>query len=414
MIKLVVSSVFAMFLAIGAKPAAASEPLRVYIDADFSIASSVGVAIELGLRSALAQVGDTVAGHPIVIVPMDHKANPRRSRANLEKFRHDQNAIAVFGGMQSPPYLTFGNEVNAAGTPLLLPWSAAAPLTRFANGDANFIFRLSVDDAKVGPFLVSEALRNGCDRIALVLADTGWGRANLRTMTSAFAAVFYEPIETVILPNNVGPVAANNAVRDLKNSNADCMISVLTVESSIRVFSALHDLAPEISVLSHWGMVGKKFTDAVPASIRDKLGLRVVQTCGLNVEQSGSQVLEKAIEAARLYRPGISNLYDLSAPAGFAHAFDLGLLFRAAIEQAQQSPMWSEGIVMRRQAFRTALENLSTPVDGILKTYNQPFTPVDGSNPDGHEALGSNDLCLARFGTDNQLMAVGVASRERR
>lgn len=414
MLKFILSTLVAFFLAFGVKQSSADE-LRIYIDADFSnVTSAVAEAIELGLRSALVISDDTVGGHPVVVVPMDHKGNPRRSRANIEKISRDPHAIAVFGGMQSPPYLTFGSDVNAAGMPLLLPWSAAAPLTRFANGDANFIFRLSVDDAKVGPFLVNAAIDSGCQRIGLVLVDTGWGRANLKTMTSAFETALQEPVKTIVVSPGLGAVGANNAVRDLKAGRADCVISVLTVKASIMLATALNELAPEIEVLSHWGAISSQFTDSVTASALDEMNFRVVQTCGLNVEVRGSPALDTALEAARVYRPGVSGLRDLSAPAGFVHAFDLGLLFGAAIEQAQQSPMWSEGIVKRRRAFRDAMENLSTPVEGILGTYNRPFSAVFPGNPDGHEALGSDDLCLARFGAESQLVAVDLASRERR
>lgn len=388
-----------------------AERLRIYIDADFSVASSVGDAIELGLRSVLAESDNVVAGHQVDVVPLDHRGNPRRSNANFEKFQRDPNGIAVFGGMQSPPYLTFGNQVNAAGLPLLLPWSAAAPVTRFAEGDENYIFRLSVDDSKVGPFLVRAAIESGCDRIGLVLVDTGWGRANLRTMTAALEATSNEPVATIIATTDIGPVGANNAVRDLARSGADCVISVLTVQPSIRVFSALHDLAPDIDVLSHWGMMSHEFVAEVPAAVRDQLNLRVVQTCGLSVELRGSPVLERALESARTYRPGLTELAELNAPAGFVHAYDLGLLFRAAVQQAAQTPEWSEGIVGRRRAFRVALENLAKPVTGILKTYETPFSAVSPSNPDGHDALGAESLCLVKYGSDDQLLAVRTSAR---
>jgi len=43
------------------------------------------------------------------------------------------------------------------------------------------------------------------------------------------------------------------------------------------------------------------------------------------------------------------------------------------------------------------MENVSTPVKGLIKTYRKPFSVWSDDNPDAHEALDENDLSLAKF-----------------
>lgn len=388
---------------------AQADELNVYVDADFSNIIAVAEAIELGLQTAMAETEHRIAGLSVSVLRKDHRGNPRRSQRNFEAVARDPNAIAVFGGMHSPPYLSFGKQVNADGIPLLLAWSAAAPITRFANGESNFIFRLSVDDAKAGPYLVSAALETGCKEIALVLVDTGWGRVNFETMNAALQAAGLEPAITAMVPSDIGPTAARNLARDIAKSGAQCTVSVLTVSTSVPLFNAMHELNVTMPVLSHWGFISDGFTSQVPHEVREALNLRVLQTCGLNVERAGSPILENAMVTARTLGASVETLRDIAAPAGFVHGYDLGRVFRAAAEQAAKTPEWSQGPVARRKALRSALVDLRTPVEGILMTYDAPFTDLTETARDGHEALGQSQLCLAKFDADDRLAAAKPA-----
>ncbi len=389
---------------------AQADELRVYIDADFSNTVSAAEAIELGLKTAMAEAENRVAGLPVSVLRLDHRGSPRRSQRNFEAVARDPNAIAVFGGQQSPPYLSFGQQINVEGIPLLLAWSAAAPITRFGNGAENYIFRLSVDDSKAGPYLVNAALESGCRDIAVVLVDTGWGRANYKTINAALQDVGLKPVFTTMVPSDIGPAAARNLVRDIANSGAQCTVSVLLASTSVPLFNAMHELNVGLTVLSHWGIISDRFATQVPHEVRQALQLRVIQTCGLKVERAGSTTLDRAMAMASTLGTRVETLRDIKAPAGFVHGYDLGRIFRAAAEQAAKTPEWSQGPKARRTALRNALADLRVPVDGILKTYEAPFTDLTEIERDGHEALGQDQLCLAKFDADDRLSAVNIAS----
>lgn len=386
---------------------ARAETLKVYFDADFTTNGPVESAIMLGLRTALMRKNGQVAGYPIEVVALDHRSNPRRSKSNISKFVRDPQAIAVFGGKQSPPYLTFGDFVNSSRALLLLPWSAAGPITRLAEGDENYIFRLSVDDEKAGPFLLRAALDAGCKNIGLLLVDTGWGRANRKRIESAMTAADAKPSNVVMVPSDAGPYVARGLVRELTNVGTDCVISVLTANVSIPALNGMHEIGADVRVFSHWGLLGSHFVDQVSHSVRESLNLQILQTCGLQLEKSGAPELAAALTAAMNFSPDIERLSDISASAGFVHAHDLGLILMAAIEQAAETNEWKDGSVGRRTAVRNALQELKSPVTGILSSYHSPFSKVTSDMRDGHEGLGSNQLCLTEFDSVGRLVALG-------
>lgn len=397
-----------LLLTFAALPSQADTPdgLNIYIDADFSQEPYVGEAIELGLKTALAETGGQIAGLPVSVRRLDHRTSPRRSKRNFATFLEDPNAIAMFGGKQSPPYLTYGEFINANRVPLLLGWSAAAPVTRLADGDANYIFRVSVDDRQAGPFLVEQALSEGCDDVGLVLVDTGWGRANLKTMTAALEARQRAPALTVMVPNDIGNTAARNIARDVASSGVECVLAVLTADTGATVVAAFHELEVAVEVLAHWGIVSAGFPRTVTFEMRETLKLRMLHTCGLNLERSGSEPLSRAIAQAAKQSAPIQSLVDIDAHAAFVHGYDLGRIFRAAVEQAAETELWSDSGVARRTALRDALAALEQPVEGILKVYDPPFADLSQDMRDGHDALGRESLCLTKFDEQNRIVSV--------
>ncbi len=65
------------------------------------------------------------------------------------------------------------------------------------------------------------------------------------------------------------------------------------------------------------------------------------------------------------------------SPVSAAQGYDTIYVLAAAIRQAGSSEGW---------AIRQALDDLREPVAGVVKTYRQPFNPVD------HEAIKAADV----------------------
>jgi branched-chain amino acid transport system substrate-binding protein len=394
-----IAGFFALFFV---ATAAKAENLELYIDADYSVSFAAAEAIELGVRTALAEAGDQLGGIPVTLVRKDHRGNVKRSYRTMQQFLQSPTALAMIGGLHSPPYITHREFMNENSVLTMLPWSAGAPITRAAAGDENWIFRVSIDDSKSGEFFVREAIeRQGCSAIALVLLETGWGRAAEAAIKAALATRNMNPAIVEYFPFSVGDAAAGTLANAVASSSADCAILLANAGNGATVFRALHGKTPGLRIFSHWGIMGGAFHTEVPPEMRRSMDLRVLQTCALRAETDGSEVLAQALARAM---PAAAGVAEIGAVTGFVHGYDMTRIMLAAADQAAETDAWKSGsITDRRRAMKDALEDLRVPVEGILKTYSTPFRAWSSGDRDAHEALGIDDLCMARFRDDGLL-----------
>jgi branched-chain amino acid transport system substrate-binding protein len=165
-------------------------------------------------------VGDRLGGFQAEIVPLDHRGNSRRSLRHLETFARDDRALALFAGLHSPPLLENRDYINRNEILVLDPWAAAGPITRPPEGE-NWIFRLSIDDARAGYVIAREAVAEGFRRPYLLLEDTGWGKSNETTMTRALAELGVEPVGVEWFNWNLGATGARIILRKIADTGAD-------------------------------------------------------------------------------------------------------------------------------------------------------------------------------------------------
>lgn len=381
-------------------PLADSKALRVYLDADRQEHFASARAIELGVRTALSEVEHHVAGYDIEVVPLDHRGNVKRSKLNMRKFLEDPDSLAMFGGLHSPPYLKYRAFINENRILLLLPWSAAGPLTR-AEDSENWVFRLSIDDRKAAARIVQFAFDSGkCTTPALVLWESGWGRTNEKTLTEAISTKGVATAPVFYFPGSLESTDARVLALRLEETGSDCAFLIANVREGIEIVSAMAELENPPTVFSHWGITGGRFERDVDARARRQVDLHVLQTCYPQDDQELTPKGRATMALARqLFPEEIGGRTQLSAPAGFFHGYDLAQLLIAALSN---NPNIKDVATLRRSV-KQSLESLSVPVQGLMRVYDQPFRPYDLVDPDAHEALDFDDLCMARYGTDGTI-----------
>jgi branched-chain amino acid transport system substrate-binding protein len=394
---------WAVLLILGTLAARADQaPLHLYLDADRTGTRAAGIAIEQGIRTALSEVDNQLDGRPVELVIRDHRGSSPRSRANLEEFLRDPQALAVFSGLHSPPLLAHRDFINDNAILLLDPWAAAGPITRPPHGE-NWIFRLSVDDSKAGRMIADHAVRlEGFRNPFLLLENTGWGRSNQSTMTAALSELGVEPAGLLWFNWGLGEHEARILLRRITASGADVVFLVANAPEGKQLARAMAGLPAEqrLPIRSHWGITGGDFTVTVDAAARAGLDLAFIQSRFSFMDESDRPLVHRVLRLARSLFPGqIDRPADIHAPTGFVHAYDLTRLLIAAAAQARLS---GDPKVDRPQ-LRAALESLRQPVEGLIKTYHRPFSSYDSAHPDAHEALDSSDWTLGRYAADGTI-----------
>ena len=390
--------------------AAADAPLRFYLDADRSLAKASGDSIEAGIRAALADFGGTVHGRPVELVLSNHRGNSKRALRAIETFQDDPDALAMFCGMHSPPILAHRDYINANQILLMNPWAAAGPITRPPATDENWIFRLSVDDTNAGTFIAREAVARGVRKPVLFLEETGWGRSNYRSMTKAFETALGEMPQVEWFDWGVPEAELSILVRHAIEGGGDAVVFVGNAPEGADFISVMAALpqSERLPVFSHWGITGG--TLKVDQDTLDRVDLLFIQTdCAVAESKPGERcwtAFERARDAGLL--GDITTPSQLAAPTGFVHAYDLTSILLQAIADTELTG----DIAADRAAVRATLTALRTPVEGLIRTYEQPFRPYTVEGSDAHEALGINDYTLARFAAGGAVVHVPVLAEE--
>jgi len=380
----------------------AEQPLRLYLDADQTGTVESTLSIEQGIRTALSEVDNKIVGRPVELVKLDHQGNSARSRQHLEQYVQDDNAVAVFSGLHSPPLLANLNFINQNHILTLVPWAAAGPITRYADGD-NWIFRLSIDDSKAGYVITNYAMKQREFKVPhLLLERTGWGKANHKVMSKALKDLGYAKPRVTWFHWNIPQGKARAILRTIGHSNADVLLFVGNAPEGKTFAKAMLQLpeAQRLPIASHWGITGGDFPKVIDITMREQLDLAFIQTCFSFLNIDNNAFAQNVLNQAGQLFPELKTAYDVHSPTGFIHAYDLTKLFIEAVAQAELTG----DIVQDRAAIRIALEDLQNPVTGLLKTYNKPFSAFSKINPDAHEALNIKDFTMGHYGKQGEII----------
>lgn len=379
----------------------ANKSYRIYIDADFTGTKTASLSIQQGINVALAEENYRINGYQFEVVTKNHRGNTLRSKRNLEHFMADDSALLLFSGLHSPPLLANKKFINDNHILLLNPWAAAGPITRTID-ENNWIFRLSIDDSNAGTFISQHALNEGFKKPFLLLEDTGWGRSNQNTMTKALAINNIKPEGIEKFNWGLGIHHAKLLLRTAKSSGADVIFFVGNANEGKIFAKAMLALETDLQlpIRSHWGITGGDFSDVINNEARKKLDLQFIQTKFSFVTQPQSLLAKKVLSQAMTMYPEINTARDIKASTGFIHAYDLTKLLITAIKQSDLTGNKKHDA----SSIKLALENLKTPVQGLIKKYKTPFSLYTVDNKNAHEALNKADYAMGYYGTDNSVV----------
>lgn len=368
---------------------------HVYLDADRRVHFESADSIEKGVKVAFEEVGNRLQGHDVEFIVLDHRGNSARAKRHMMQFLEDPNALVYIAGLHSPPLIKYRDYINENQLLTLVPWAAGGPITRYPSTE-NYVFRLSIDDTQAGEFLISQAVSEGCKRPHLLLERTPWGESNKANMLAALTSRNLTPSGISRFDWGLSEEGARLLVNQLELSSLDCFLLVSNAVEGEQLINAVAQLSNDKlkSVYSHWGLTGGGFHNRVDFAIRERVDLKILQTCFSFVSSPETQLNRQVFStASRLFSDDIQQPSDIKAPTGFVHGYDVSRLFLAAAN----SVTLTDSSVENRKSLKLALENLEPSVAGLIKTYSSPFSEFTSGNMRAHEALNIDDYCIGQY-----------------
>jgi branched-chain amino acid transport system substrate-binding protein len=365
-------------------PAQAAEAIKIgHVAALSGGSAQSGEAITRGLSVAIDEInakGGLLGGRKLELIQRDDESTPPKGLTAARELASREKVAIIFGGIDSPVALAMVPILNREKVPHMAVWAAGTGITR--NGaNPNYIFRVSAVDVLVDVKLLDYAAKKyGAKKVGLMLVNNPWGESNEKGLIEAVKSkTGMEIVGTEKFENN--DVDMVPQLTRLKDKGADVIILVGNAAPGAQVMKARERLSWKVPVVSHWGISGGRFPELTGPTAGEA---HFVQTYSFFGKQS--PVGERVLAALKSKYPAIKGPGDIFAPIGTANAYDAMHLVALAIEQAKST----DG-----EAIRAALEDLKTPYQGLIKTYNKPFGATN------HDALGPEDYIMVHYEGDN-------------
>ena len=371
------------------RPAYADNKIYIGLDAAFgNITSTSETAIKQGILIAIDEInrtGGVLGGRKLGLIERDNRSVPARGIKNIREFAAMPNVVAVFCGKFSPVVQEEIPHVHNLGLPLLDPWAAADDI--IDNGHSpNYVFRLSLKDSWAISKMLDSAQKKEKRRIGVIVPITGWGRSS-NDAVSRYAAGHPDLKIVGTEWYSWGEASLKDKYLALLKSGAQAILLVANEREGsvlVREVASLPE-KKRLPIFSHWGVSGGDFVKLTGRSI-EKVDFSVVQTYSF-IDMDSEKVRQVVSAAKRLFN--IPDARHIKAPVGMAHAYDLTHILALAINLAGSAD---------RKSVRDALERVSH-YDGLIKSYDRPFSDIR------HEALGPEDVFMARFMKDGSIAA---------
>jgi len=369
----------------------AKAPLVIALDADLSaVAKAGGIAIKRGASIAIDEINAAggVLGHTLELQTFDHRGNPARGMANINKIAALDNVIAVMGGVHTPVALQEIPLLHEHKLIYLDPWAAGTPIVD--NGhQPNFVFRVSVRDSEAGKVIFNAAKKDGIEKVALLLGKNGWGRSNEKSMTLAAEEYGLEIVSKQWV--NWKQTDLKREFDAITESGAQAVMMVLNApEGAVAIEHILStDATKGLKVYSHWGVAGGDFVSLVGLKALSQIKLQVLQTYSFLVPNNPALNQQVLSEYQRLFDAD-ATADSIQGAVGVAHSYDLVYLLKLAIEKAGSTD---------RVLVREALEQLPNH-KGLLKHYAPAFTATR------HDALWAEDYFMTKYNERGYLVPV--------
>jgi len=367
---LIAAATFAAFSA-----GAAAQDIKLGYNGDLSASPSAqsGQAAVLGMEAAIADINAAggVLGKKLSLITRDDISQPPKSIQNMSDLVDNEKAVAVFGPTNSGNAMAWKHIANQKKIPVLGNVGSGTDITKpMSPGADNYMFRVSMVDREQVAALMAYVKKNAAASkvIGLMAETTGYGQGGLKDMQEIAALQGIKP--AAIERFGVGDTDMTSQLSKMKSAGVDTVIVWAQGTPIAQLIRSMEKINYFPVTLTSWAADNITFYDAAGKTLAEK------------------PIFMRTVSETKT--PAQQKLFDrigtkLKAPGSFSfalHGYDSVLILTQAIKQANST----DG-----SAIRLALEDLKTPVQGLLKTYNKPFSKTS------HEALTAKDLVWIRW-----------------
>jgi len=350
----------------------AADPIKLGVSGPFTGgSSSMGVSMRDGVRLATEEINKAggVMGRKLQLIERDDEAKNERGVQIAQELINKEKVIATLGFINTGVALASQRFYQEAKIPVMNNVATGSIVTQQFKAPEfpdNYIFRNAAHDSIQAPMIVEEAItRRGFKKVAILADSTNYGQLGREDLERALGTKNVKPV--AVEKFNIKDVDMTPQLLKAKEAGAEVILTYAIGPELAQIANGMTKLGWKVPMIGSWTLSMANFIDnAGPGGE----GARMPQT----FIQEANTVKRKAFIESYLktFKPK-NNRID--SPVSAAQGYDSVYLLAAAIKQAGST----DGVKIRE-----ALENLQTKVEGVVTTYDKPFTKDD------HEAITAN------------------------
>jgi len=350
--------------------AGAVEPIKIGVSGPFTGgSSSMGVSMRDGVKLATEEINKAggVLGRPLQLIERDDEAKNERGVQIAQELINKEKVVATVGFINTGVALASQRFYQEAKIPVMNNVATGSIVThQFDDQPENYIFRNAAHDSIQAPMIVEEAItRRGFKKVAILADSTNYGQLGREDLERALGLKNIKPV--AVEKFNVKDVDMTAQLLKAKAAGAEVILTYAIGPELAQIANGMTKLGWKVPMIGSWTLSMANFIDnAGPGGE----GARMPQT--FIQEPTTPKRQSFIISYLRTFNPKNARI---DSPVSAAQGYDSVYLLAAAINQAKST----DG-----PAIRAALEDLKTPVDGVVTTYKKPFTAKD------HEAITAN------------------------
>jgi len=350
--------------------ATAEEPIKIGVSGPFTGgSSSMGVSMRDGVKLAVDEINKAggVLGRQLQMIERDDEAKNERGVQIAQELINKEKVTATVGFINTGVALASQRFYQEAKIPVMNNVATGSIVThQFDDQPENYIFRNAAHDSIQAPMIVEEAItRRGYKKVAILADSTNYGQLGREDLERALAL---KNIKAVAVEKfNVKDVDMTAQLLKAKAAGAEVVLTYAIGPELAQIANGMTKLGWKVPMIGSWTLSMANFIDnAGPGGE----GARMPQT--FIQEPTTPKRQSFIINYLRTFNPKNARI---DSPVSAAQGYDSVYLLAAAIKQANST---------NGPAIKAALEDLKAPVEGVVTTYNKPFTAKD------HEAITAN------------------------
>ena len=343
---------------ISAAPAA--EPIRIGVTGPFTGgSSSLGVSMRNGVRLAVDEINQAggVLGRALLVIERDDEAKSERGVQIARELIHGNEVAATVGYANTGVALASQKLYQEAKIPVMNNVATGSAIThQFDDQPDNYIFRNSAPDSIQAAMIVEEAVtRRGFRKLAILADSTNYGQLGRADLLKALATKGIQPVADEKF--NVKDVDMTTQLLKAKDAGAEALLTYGIGPELAQIANGMARLGWRVPMI---GGVTLSMASYIGNAGSAGEGARMPQT--FIQEPTTPKRQSFIIRYLKAFEPKNARI---DSPVSAAQGYDSVHLLAAAMKQAGN---------VDGTKVKAALENLMTPVEGVVTTYHKPFS----------------------------------------